>query len=166
MRFLLVSLALVICFHATVCSSIAMEALPPTRKVEGRVTLEYIDGNQRVKNKLAFTEVADTTTSRSKVSIGHVSYEPKVYHIRGNTVIRDNSINKKCEKLPDDHKLLPELDFFIRYSYTDREIADALSGLQTNTRSPVAIMLMNINRQVSVLFELVETASQPIDDRI
>jgi hypothetical protein len=120
------------------------------RRVEGRVTLVYSEDNKRVKNQLAFTEVADDTTKRSKVTSGHVSYVPNVYHTRGKTVMTVSNVDKRCNKLPESNMLLPELDFFVKYSYTEKEFADEMAWYKADCHSPTAILLMNINKPVSV----------------
>lgn len=160
----LVSLALVACFPATNSAAdpkdtLNLDTVPLTRRVEGRVTLEYVDGEQKVENKLTFSEVADATTGRSKISIGHISYEPKVYYTRGPTVLTLNSLSKKCENLPRNNKTLPELDYFLDYSYTkdelDRDLAAACSA--ATCYSPVAILLMNIKKPVSVAWYIISS---------
>jgi hypothetical protein len=154
---LLVKLALAgLALVAAVCQAadddnvvVTMDPIPFARRIEGRLMLEYVDGDKRVQNKLAYTEVTDDATQRSKVSIGHVSYEPSVYYARGKTVLTVNSVDKRCVKLPDGSRFLPEFDFFMRYTYTDAELDEAQSKFKADCKSPTALLLMHMNRPVS-----------------
>lgn len=142
LKFALTSLALAACLQVATGEEL-LDRIPKVRRVEGRVTLEYVEGERRVETKLAFTEVADTTTSRSKVTIGRVSWPPTVYHTRGTTVLSVDNLSKKCLKLPDTNRVLPELDFFLRYSFTDQELSAAISKFAKPCFSPLALLMMH-----------------------
>lgn len=124
--------------------------MPNTRRTEGRITMEYVEDDHRVKHELAFSEVNDGETRRTKLSIGYVSYQPKVYWALGDTVLTLNNNNDKCERISGEHalepKFLPEIDYFLRYSYTDAELAFNLDKVKAHFLGPVGLILMYITK--------------------
>ena len=131
--------------------------LPRSFRAEGRITLVYKQSDNQVEHQLAFEEVTSFVSSRSRVKIGHVSYEPTVYYNREGRVLKLNE-QGRCEPFDGGQgnhlKMIPELDWFARMSYTDEELAKAVgeNRFEMGPSLLLRIPLINATIQVSVNF--------------
>ena len=87
-------------------------------------------------------------TKSSKLSIGYASYQPTVYYARGNTIFTKSSKTGQCEKIST--AFVPELYWFLRYTYTDQELQEATVGAGKGYHmGPTGVLLMLIKHDVS-----------------
>lgn len=112
------------------------------------MTLEYFKNEEKIKYQLAFSEVVDSTTRRSKVTIGYVSYDPIVYYSRdGNMLMVDKHAG--CVNMRQmDHMFVPQLDWFIKLSYTNAELEQGLPADRRHHIGPTGLALL-LGKEVS-----------------
>lgn len=116
--------------------------IPKSKRTEGRVTLEYIRSDETIKYQLAFSEVVDSDTKRSRLSIGHVSYEPTVYYSRAGSILTVDKAGK-CNCLKQlGWKFVPELDWFLDLTYTKAELERAMPAGKEHHIGPSGIAIM------------------------
>lgn len=155
-------LLLVACFMssrlaATYVAGTYLPAMPILRRSEGRVTLEYhvVDG-ETIKHQLAFSEVIDSDTKRSRISIGHVSHPPKLYWSRGADGLITLDDTGACHGLKSHgHHFVPELEWFLELSYTEDELNKALDVGKQYHIGPSGIVLM-LDKYVSLIPRLID----------
>lgn len=126
--------------------------VPKLKRSEGRITLEYTQQEQTVRHQLAFSEVIDSETSRSRVSIGYVGYKPRVYYSRAGDIL---TVSKEaaCHSIKQmGHKFVPELDWFLRLTYTQAELDNGLPPAHRHQIGPTGITIM-LPKKVSRLDE-------------
>lgn len=136
--------------------------LAPSFRSEGKILLKYEHKDNVIEHHLVFSEVSDAIGKRSKVRIGYMSYEPNEYYIRDGTILKVNDLGRcelmgKNDKSSSEIKIIPELDWFVKMSYTNEELMKYFAKHKFESGPSILLRMPLVIGSPQLTFERVAT---------